>query len=90
LAALGAVGHPLSITEDATERMAKCRELANDLKVVVWNRGKAWEGIAGKFTPKGAFTLGGPKETAHAIYAALTNPSSDGYTRVRPGIAAAA
>jgi DGQHR domain-containing protein len=90
LAALGAVGHPLSITEDAAERMAKARELASDLKVVVWSRGKAWEGIAGKFTPKGTFTLGGPKETAHAIYAALTNLSSDGYTRIRPGVAAAA
>ncbi len=90
LAALGAVGHTLSFTEDPTERIVKCRELANDMKAVVWSRGKAWEGIAGKFTPKGAFTLGGPKETAHAIYAALTNPASDGYKRVRPGIAVAA
>jgi DGQHR domain-containing protein len=90
LAALGAVGHPLSLTEDAAERSLKCRELAAAMKTVNWTRGKAWEGIAGKFTPKGAFSLGGPKETAHAIYAALTNPASEGYKRVRPAMAAAA
>lgn len=90
LAALGAVGHPLSYINDTAERHVKCRELANGLQEVAWTRGKVWEGIAGKFTPKGTFTLGGPKETAHAIYAALTNPNSDGYRRVRPGVAQAA
>lgn len=90
LAALGAVGHPLSYIDDAAERHIKCRDLANDLRQVAWSRGKIWEGIAGKFTPKGTFTLGGPKETAHAIYAALTNPNSDSFRRVRPGVAQAA
>jgi DNA-sulfur modification-associated len=90
LAALGAVGHPLSFTNDLAERMVKCRELITAMKSVDWRRGKPWEGIAGKFTPKGAFSLGGPKETAHAIFAALTNPASDGYRRIRPGFAVAA
>ncbi len=91
LAALGAVGHPLSINEDAAgKKWPRHESLLVIWKVVVWSRGKAWEGIAGKFTPKGTFTLGGPKETAHAIYAALTNLSSDGYTRIRPEVAAAA
>jgi DNA sulfur modification protein DndB len=90
LAALGAVGYPLSYMGNASERLAKCRELADGLKSVVWTRGKVWEGIAGKFTPKGTFTMGGPKETGHAIYAALTNPSSEAYGRIRPGIAQAA
>lgn len=83
LSALGAVGHQALLIEDAHARRMKCVELANGLKAVNWTRGKVWEGIAGKFTPKGSFSLGGPKETAHAIFAALTNPASEGYARVR-------
>ncbi len=83
LAALGAVGNQALYIGDPDARRTKCRQLAVELKTVNWMRGKAWEGIAGKFTPKGAFSLGGPKETAHAIFAALTNPSSEGYARVR-------
>ncbi|MDB5406797.1 MAG: putative sulfur modification protein DndB, partial [Rhodospirillales bacterium] len=83
LAALGAVGHQVLHITDPEARRLKCRELAEGLKAVNWMRGKSWEGIAGKFTPKGTFSLGGPKETAHAIFAALTNPSSEGYARVR-------
>ena len=83
LAALGAVGNQALHISDPDERRTKCRQLADELKTVNWIRGKAWEGIAGKFTPKGTFSLGGPKETAHAIFAALTNPSSEGYPRVR-------
>lgn len=44
-----------------------------------WMRSKTWEGIAGKFTPKGTFSPGGPKETAHAV----CGPASEGYARVR-------
>jgi hypothetical protein len=83
LAALGAVGNQALHLADPDVRRLKCRELADSLKAVNWMRGKPWEGIAGKFTPKGKFSLGGPKETAHAIFAALTNPSSEGYARVR-------
>jgi DNA sulfur modification protein DndB len=83
LAALGAVGNQALHITDPDARRTKCRQLADDLKTVNWMRGKAWEGIAGKFTPKGTFSLGGPKENAHAIFAALTNPSSEGYARVR-------
>ena len=83
LAALGAVGNEALHITDSDARKNKCRELADELKAVNWMRGKTWEGIAGKFTPKGAFSLGGPKENAHAIFAALSNPSSEGYARVR-------
>jgi DGQHR domain-containing protein len=83
LTALGAVGNQALLISDPEARRAKCRQLADDLKTINWMRGKAWEGIAGKFTPKGKFSLGGPKETAHAIFAALTNPASEGYARVR-------
>lgn len=90
LSALGAIGNQVVHIEDADARRAKCRELAAELRAVDWTRSKSWEGIAGKFTPKGTFSLGGPKETAHAVYAALTNPKSEGYARVRglaPGVA---
>jgi hypothetical protein len=83
LAALGALGNQALHISDPEARRVKCRQLADDLKTVNWMRGKAWEGIAGKFTPRAAFSLGGPKETAHAIFAALTNPSSEGYARLR-------
>ena len=50
-----------------------------------WDKGQHWEGIAGKFTPKGEFSMGGPKETAYAIYAALSDPQSPAYNRIRSG-----
>src|SRR5262249_6989003 len=78
LAALGAVGHQVLHIADPDTRRLKCRELANGLKAVNWMRGKPWEGIAGKFTPKGTFSLGGPKETAHAIFAASPIPRRKG------------
>jgi hypothetical protein len=40
-------------------------------------------GIAAKATPKGRITLGGSKEVAYAVYAALNDPTSPGYATVR-------
>jgi DNA sulfur modification protein DndB len=90
-AALGAIGHQLVAISDPVMRVAKCRQLAADtLSSVNWERGKAWEGIAGKFTPKGNFSIGGVKETAYAVYSALTDQSSLGYSRIRTRSAIAA
>lgn len=83
LAAIGAMGHSLVVRTDPNERALERNRLLDQLRAVNWSRGKAWEGIAGKFTPKGAFSTGGPKETAGAIYAALTDPNNEGYNRVR-------
>ncbi len=83
MAALGAVGNPLTGIADPRDRALKARELVKTLAGVNWARDKTWEGIAGKFTPKGAFSLGGSKETAYAVYAALTDPSAPGYARIR-------
>ncbi|SDG87493.1 DNA sulfur modification protein DndB [Bradyrhizobium sp. Rc2d] len=90
MAALGAVGHPLVNVADPKDRALKARELVNSLSGVNWTRDKTWEGIAGKFTPKGSFSLGGSKETAYAVYATLTDPASAGYSRVRGGAASKA
>jgi hypothetical protein len=90
LAALGAVGQQVVAIADPVMRQAKCRQLAEALMTVNWERGKAWEGIAGKFTPKGSFAVGGAKETAYAVYSALSDPSSSGYSRIRVNAAVAA
>ncbi len=59
------------------------QELLGKLCSVKWDKDQQWEGIAGKFTPKGRFSLGGSKETAYAVYAALTDPPTEGYARAR-------
>jgi DGQHR domain-containing protein len=83
LAAIGAMGNELIGIEDADAREARAKELATKLSNVSWERGKRWEGIAGKFTPKGAFSVGGAKETAYAVYSALSDPNDPGYGSVR-------
>jgi DNA sulfur modification protein DndB len=83
MAALGAIGNPLVHITDPKDRALKARELVRSISTVNWTRDKTWEGIAGKFTPKGSFSVGGSKETAYAVYAALSDPSSPGYARVR-------
>jgi DGQHR domain-containing protein len=90
LAALGAIGQQIVAITDPVMRQAKSRQLAEELKSVNWERGKAWDGIAGKFTPKGNFAVGGAKETAYAVYSALSDPSSSGYSRIRTKQTAAA
>lgn len=90
MAALGAMGHELMNIDSAAERRQKIHGLINDLRDVDWRRAKHWEGIAGKFTPKGAFSVGGTKETAYAVYDALAAKESPAYRRVRIPVAAAA
>jgi DNA sulfur modification protein DndB len=90
LAAIGAMGHELLHIEDVDQRGAVKSALVKKLRAVDWSRGKHWEGIAGKFTPKGAFSIGGSKETAYAIYGALTDDTSAAFARVRPALTAAA
>ena len=67
----------------ATERAARRATLVERLKSVKWAREQHWEGIAGKFTPKGTLSIGGSKETAYAVYAALNDPQSPAYLKVR-------
>jgi DNA sulfur modification protein DndB len=83
MAALGAMGHVLVETDDPQERKQKMTELLVQLSNVSWERSQNWEGIAGKFTPKGQFSLGGAKENGYAVYAALTDSGTQGYHRIR-------
>ena len=57
--------------------------LVGRLRSVDWSRGPLWKGIAGKFTPNGAFSIGGSKETAYAPYDALHSENPHSYHRVR-------
>ena len=90
LSALGAVGHELIHIQDASKRSQKMLSLIENLRDVNWQRGKCWEGIAGKFTPKGAFSVGGSKETAYAVYEALADRESEAYRRIRLSVPGAA
>jgi hypothetical protein len=87
IAALGAVGHDLverfdelaaAALDEAAENRA--RDLAEE---VDWSREAHWSGIAGKFTPKGRFAIGGAKETSYLIYNALTDKTTPGYKQIR-------
>lgn len=89
LAAIGAMGHELVKIDDAELRTVRRQELLDKLQQVRWDKSKAWEGIAGKFSPKGNFSMGGSKETAYAVYSALTDRSSEGYNQIRMTAAAA-
>jgi len=42
-----------------------------------------WEGIAGKVTPTGNFSVGGPKEVGHAVAEALEDEGSAYYRQIR-------
>jgi DNA sulfur modification protein DndB len=90
LAAIGAMGHELVNIDDPTARTRRMTSLIAKLRGVDWRRDKQWEGIAGKFTPKGVFSVGGSKETAYAVYEALNDENSAGFVRVRASMSAAA
>ncbi|WMT89185.1 DNA sulfur modification protein DndB [Pelagibacterium sp. H642] len=83
LSALGAMGHSLINVGNSAERAVKIAELIASLQDVDWRRGKHWEGIAGKFTPRGVFSVGGSKETSYAVYDALADKQSPAYSQVR-------
>lgn len=90
LAAIGAMGHELVNIDEPTVREAKTAALVRKLRTVDWRRSKHWEGIAGKFNPKGTLSVGGSKETAYAVYEALNDETSPGYVSVRTQMTAQA
>jgi len=81
LASLGALGHGVETTPESERHAIIATRLAK-LDGVKWER-SGWVGIAGKMTPKGKITLGGSKEVAYAVYAALNDPNSPGWAQVR-------
>jgi hypothetical protein len=84
LASLGAMGHSILYIHDEAAREKEIARLIAKLRTVDWDRGPHWDGIAGKVNPKGVLSTGGSKEYAYAVYAALNDETSPGYTQVRP------
>jgi DNA sulfur modification protein DndB len=83
MAAIGAMGRALVEISDPTERASACSKLVDNLRPIRWDKGKRWEGIAGKFGVKGKFSTSGAKDAAYAIYSALSDPSSAAYRQIR-------
>lgn len=59
IAAIGAIGNSILKAGDQYERERVVRDQLESLKQVNWNKGDHWAGIAGKFTEKGTFSIGG-------------------------------
>ncbi len=87
MAAIGAMGHALVDISEPTERALICSRLVDQLRTVRWEKGKPWEGIAGKFGVKGKFSTSGAKDAAYAIYSGLSDESSSAYRRIRETVA---
>ncbi|WCB96704.1 hypothetical protein DSM104299_05470 [Baekduia alba] len=86
LAAVGAIGKGI-LDADEWDRTRVMRDAIESLKAVDWSKGEHWAGVAGKFTAKGAFSVGGTKEVGYAVYNVLTDKSNPGFARVRSSVA---
>lgn len=87
--AIGAMGHVLVAISDPSQRGAKKAQLLEQLRSVNWTKGEHWAGICGKYTPSGTFSVGGPKEVAHAVYNALMDQIDPAYSKVRVALVVA-
>jgi DGQHR domain-containing protein len=90
LAAIGAMANELLAINERALRKRRIQELLEKLRTVQWEKGPRWEGILGKFTPSGVFSIGGTKETVYQVFAALDDPTSAAFRQVRPSSASAA
>lgn len=82
LAAVGAMANQL-LKAPAWDRERLMREQLDSLSEIDWKKGEPWAGIAGKFTARGKFSVGGTKEVAYAVYNVMTDDTNPGYARVR-------
>lgn len=82
LAAVGAIGNQIFLAP-SEQRTHLRNQLLGGLQGVDWAKGERWSGIAGKFTARGAFSVGGTKEVAYAVYNVLSDMGNPGYGRVR-------
>ena len=79
---LAAMGHSLV---NSPNRQHEMKKLIHELTSIDWDKGDHWNGIAGKLSPSGKLSIGGSKETAYAVYRALTDPTQPNYQRIRAG-----
>ncbi len=82
LAAIGAMGRAL-LTAPPEERDTRREALLDSLRQVDWRKGDHWLGTVLTQTPRGNYTINGPKQSAYAVYAALHDATNAAYHRVR-------
>ena len=75
ITAVGAVFHPYLSGESTLE------DCLATLEGVDWEKGEVWEGIAGKTTTSGRFSVAGAKEASYNVYRALTGKVRDPDTK---------
>jgi hypothetical protein len=80
LVSLGALGQAHYITGEDT---GAANETITDQRIDWSHSSGRWDGIAGKRSPAGTFSVGSGKEYAHATFTALTKPDSPGYAQIR-------
>jgi hypothetical protein len=84
LAAVGALGN-LVLSAPAHQRADLQEQLLSTLREVDWRKGPHWQGIAGRFSPKGVFTVSGTKEVGYAVFNVLADSHNPNYRAVRNG-----
>lgn len=82
LSAIGAMGNTV-LTAPDYHRITMIERLLDSLRDVDWHKGEHWQGIAGRFTPKGVFSVSGTKEVGYAVFNALADPNNPSYATVR-------
>lgn len=83
LSAIGAMGNTL-LNTPAHSRPDLTRRMLGELKTVDWRKGAHWQGIAGRFSGKGIFTVSGTKQVGYAVYNVLADSRNPDYPTVRP------
>jgi DNA sulfur modification protein DndB len=84
LAGVGAMGNSI-LDAPHHERSALMERLIASLREVDWRKAEHWAGIAGRFTPKGIFSVSGTKEVGYAVFNALADPEHPTYRTIRRG-----
>ncbi len=82
LSAVGAMGNLLLNTPEYQRRDVAQRLLA-ELKTVDWHKGAHWQGIAGRFSSRGVFTVSGTKEVGYGVYNVLADSQNPNYPTIR-------
>ncbi len=82
LAAIGALGNKI-LQAPSFDRGRVLEEQLASIRNVDWRKSERWTGLAGKMTPKGAFSVSGTKEVGYSIYNVLADADNPNYGRVR-------
>jgi hypothetical protein len=82
LAAVGAMGNVI-LDAPHHQRDEIQKRMIESLQSVDWHKGAHWQGIAGRFSAKGVFTVSGTKEVGYGVFNVLVDAHNPNYTTVR-------